>query len=91
MGQTAADRQYGYRFFHPPLNITLQSQWELAVIREACHQQGTTPREIRLAWARTLSLPTEIRVNPPTSPTDSAMVKEQPKNPACSARTHRNG
>ena len=52
MTQIAADRQYRYRFFHPQLNITLRSQGELAVIREACDQQTTTPREVLLAWAR---------------------------------------
>lgn len=55
MSPSAADRQYRYRFFHPQLNITLRSQWELAVIRAVCDQQATTPREVLLAWARAVT------------------------------------
>lgn len=55
MSQSPADRQYRYRFFHPQLNLTLRSHGELREIREACAQRSTTPREVLIAWARSVS------------------------------------
>lgn len=53
MSQPGADPQYRYRFFHPQLNVTLRSQHELQVIRQACAAQATTPRAVLLSWAHT--------------------------------------
>ena len=46
MRPSVADRQYGYRFVHPPLHRTRRLQWGLVVTRAACDQPATTPREV---------------------------------------------
>ena len=55
MRPSVADRQYGYRFVHPPLHRTRRPQWGLAVTRAACAQPATTSREVVLAWARAVT------------------------------------
>ncbi len=46
------DRQAGYRFWHPQLNVTFHWQLEYHLVREACRRAQTTPRDVLLRWAR---------------------------------------
>lgn len=45
-----AERQESYRWRHPQINITLQSQAERQSIRQECMRHHTTPRQVLLAW-----------------------------------------
>ncbi|WP_171822593.1 hypothetical protein [Sulfobacillus thermosulfidooxidans] len=46
------DRQASYRFWHPPMTVTVHWWSEYRLVPEACHRAQTTPREMLLQGAR---------------------------------------
>ncbi len=54
------DRQAGYRFWHPQINVTFHWRSEYHLVQEACHRAQMTPRDVLLRWARQIVEPASM-------------------------------
>ncbi len=46
------ERQAGYRFWHPQLNVTFAWRSDYHLVVRACAMRQITPRDVLIRWAR---------------------------------------